>query len=330
MKTCFFTLLFSLACWPGPDCFPLLLNQGRTAFDQQKYDTAIKKWNGALLCPDADAPRRALLRQWIELAHERKTGPMRTARREFVEKYETASDKIAGQVNWSRQYVEAEGMAVVDRAKYALEAQAVAVATRGAEVVAYANLLEIAQGVRVQRTTTVRDLMTESDVVRTEVQGIIRGARREGEPLEKGGIVYVKVRMPLYDLAPLAGKESGVMAGARAPDPRPLSVGWLLPAGPGDSRALLLRFDDGRFDPALAPSLTDEGGRPLFDLAALISPTGTTPGSPDWNGPLLEARAAQQADGTVRLLSNADAVLPYLQRRAEAGGKARPGVAFLP
>lgn len=332
MKILCFALLLFLPGRPGP-CFPVLLNEGRLAYDDKKFDTAIKRWNGALKCPDADESRRALLRQWIDLAAERKKGAANTTppkRRDFVEKFETPNGVPTGQVDWSAQYVEAEGMAVIDRVKYTSEAQAIAMATRGAEIVAYANLLEIAQGVRVQRSTTVRDLMTESDVVRTEVQGIVRGARRVGEPLEKAGMVHVRVRMPLYDLAPLAAKESGGIVATHPPDPRPQPVGWLLPPAPGDSAALLLRFDGGRFDPALSLVITDDSGLTLFDFAALVSPTGETARSSDWNGPKLEARAEQRADGTVRLLSNTDVVLSYLKQRALSGNTARPAVAFLP
>lgn len=330
MKT---LLLLLLCCRPfflaGP-CFEFLLNKGIAELEAKNYDKALLKWNGAMECPDAGPGERALLRQWIAIANERKTGPVRAGRREFVENFEAKTDKTAGQVNWSRQFVEAEGMAVIDRVKYANEAQARAVALRGAEVVAYANLLEITKGVRVQRSTTVRDLMTESDVVRTEVEGIVRGARREGEPREKDGLMYVRVRMPLYELSPLAAQTAAAAAAAPNPlYPRPEPAGWLLPPVPGETRALLLRFD-GPFNPALAPVIADDQGNTLFDLSVLIAPPGSAPAvPPDWNGPKLEARAVQRADGTLHLPDNAGEVLAYLRERAETGGKMQPVVAFL-
>lgn len=330
MKIVFLSLLFSLTGLPGP-CYSVLFEQGHEAFKQKKYDTAIKKWRGGLECPDADVPERALLRQWIDLAGERKKGTATTAapaRRDFVEKIEKPSG--AAQIDWSNQYLEAGGMAVIDRDKYASKAQAEAVAVRGAEIVAYANLLEIAQGVRVQRSTTVRDLMTESDVVRTEVQGIVRAARRVGEPIEKNGAMYVRVRMPLYELAPLTAQTAGTDAYPKQPALRPEPVGWLLPPAPGDSLALLLRFSDGRFDPTLAPVLTDETGTALFDLSTLIgAPAEGVALPPDWAGPKLDARAEQRDDGTVRLLDNAGAVLEYLRKRAAAGDRSQPAVVFL-
>lgn len=331
MKIVFLALLLlANAQRPGP-CYQLLFEEGRTACDQKKYDTAIKKWEGGLLCPDAGRNERALLRQWIDFAKEKKKGAANTAppkRRDFVEKVLTPTGP--GQIDWSNQFVEAEGVAVIDRKRYANAAQARAVAIRGAEIVGYANLLEIAKGVRVQRTTTVRDLMTESDVVRTEVEGIVRGARRVGEPEEKDDVIYVQVRMPLYQLSTLSIRTTGIGAYPETPALRPEPVGWLLPPPPGDSLALLLRFNDSRFDPALAPVIADETGTVLFDLSGLIAPPGGAPAAPpDWNGPKLEARAIQRADGTVHLPDNTGEVLEYLRKRAETGGKMQPVVAFL-
>lgn len=329
MKTIFIILFLGFAAKFAGPCYSELFQEGYAAFNEKKYATAIKKWKGGLLCPDAGVSERALLRQWIELAHEKKKNAGQApapTRRNFVEKIETPAGD--GQIDWTERYVEAMGMAVIDRNKYALEAQAKAMAIRGAEAVAYANLLEIAQGVRVQRNTTVRDLATESDLVRTEVRGIVRGARQVGEPLEKDGMMHVRVRMPLYDLAPLAAQTPDNVAYHHLQLPRPQATGWLLPPVPGEDRALLLRFDQ-YFDPALAPIIADDAGKTRFDLSVLIAPAGNAGAPPDWNMPRLEAGAVQRPDGTIQLLNNATEVLEYLERMTKIGYKTQPIVAFL-
>jgi outer membrane protein FlgP len=50
-------------------------------------------------------------------------------------------------------------------------------AERAAKDDAYRNLLERVKGVRVEGETTVQDFVAQSDVVRTRVDGILRGAR---------------------------------------------------------------------------------------------------------------------------------------------------------
>ncbi|MFB3894751.1 MAG: LPP20 family lipoprotein [bacterium] len=50
-------------------------------------------------------------------------------------------------------------------------------AERAAKADAYRNLLERVKGVRVEGETTVQDFVAKSDIVRTRVDGVLRGAR---------------------------------------------------------------------------------------------------------------------------------------------------------
>ncbi len=70
-------------------------------------------------------------------------------------------------------------------------------AVRAAEVDAQRKLLEILQGLHLYGETTVRDGMLQSDVVRTRVQGFLRGAVKCGERYyrDRG---YAEVCMRLY------------------------------------------------------------------------------------------------------------------------------------
>ena len=75
-------------------------------------------------------------------------------------------------IDWTEGYIEAQGEAVAPAGK-ADTAQGKLLARRGAVVDLQRNLLEFLQGVRVDSRTTMRDFMA-SDVVRTEVQGMIK------------------------------------------------------------------------------------------------------------------------------------------------------------
>ena len=64
----------------------------------------------------------------------------------------------------------------MNREKFTLPGQAEEMAIRGAVVVAQRNLLEIIDGVQVYGQTVVKDLETQSDIIVTRIQGIIKGA----------------------------------------------------------------------------------------------------------------------------------------------------------
>jgi hypothetical protein len=80
-----------------------------------------------------------------------------------------------GMINWTSGEVYATGIGAPP-ANAVNAAQARAMAERAAQVVAYRNLLEIVKGVRVDSETVVENFMTKSDIIRTKVDGVIKGA----------------------------------------------------------------------------------------------------------------------------------------------------------
>jgi len=107
----------------------------------------------------------------------------------------------SGGINWSSGKVFAEGVGVPpEKAKYL--AQKNALACRAAIVDAQRNLLEATQGVRVQSQTLVKDFVVESDLIRTTVQGVVKGAQVMGKRMEADGSCQVTLGFSLSgDLA---------------------------------------------------------------------------------------------------------------------------------
>lgn len=101
-----------------------------------------------------------------------------------------------GSINWTAGEVYATGIGVPP-ASAANAAQSRAMAVRAAQVVAYRNLLEIVKGVRVDSETVVQDFITRSDVIRTRVDGIVKGARIVRSQHLSDGSVEVIVAMPM-------------------------------------------------------------------------------------------------------------------------------------
>jgi len=109
--------------------------------------------------------------------------------------YQVLAEDIAS-VDWRSGIISAKGVGVPPaRAKYL--AQQHALACRAAKVDAQRNLLENTQGVRVDSTTLVRDAMVESDIIRTEVRGIIKGAHETARQIMPDGSCEVTLVMPI-------------------------------------------------------------------------------------------------------------------------------------
>ncbi len=102
----------------------------------------------------------------------------------------------SGTVNWTTGEVYATGIGAPP-ARPVNAAQARAMAERAAQVVALRNLLETVKGVRVDSETVVENFMTKSDVIRTRVDGIVKGARILKKQFMSDGSVEVLVAMPM-------------------------------------------------------------------------------------------------------------------------------------
>ncbi len=165
----------------------------------------------------------------------------------------------SGKVDWTTGVITAVGIGAPP-AQPANAAQARAMAERAAQVVAYRNLLEAVKGVRVDSTTTVENFMVTSDVIRTEVSGIIQGATVMDKKYMSDGSVEVTVGMKLTGalaeaLMPKGGATpptSGAAPGAAAGQ---LYTGLVV-----DARGLGVR-------PALAPKILNEDGKEVYGSA---------------------------------------------------------------
>jgi len=99
-----------------------------------------------------------------------------------------------GMINWTSGEVYATGIGAPPP-NAVNPAQARAMAERAAQVVAYRNLLEIVKGVRVDSETVVENFMTKSDIIRTKVDGVIKGAMPVKKQYLSDGSVEITVVM---------------------------------------------------------------------------------------------------------------------------------------
>lgn len=98
-------------------------------------------------------------------------------------------------VNWSAGQIQAEGAGIGPA--NAPPSQARMMACRAAMLDAQRNLLESIEGVRVEGTTVVANMMVESDVIKTTVEGVLEGARMVNRNPQPDGSCFVEMTAPM-------------------------------------------------------------------------------------------------------------------------------------
>ncbi len=184
-----------------------------------------------------------------------------------ADKGDAVQDVPHGKINWTKQYVYATGSGAPD-----LKAPNVAVARLGAERVAradaYRNLLEAVKGVTVTGSTTIKNSMEESMEVKTQVEGVVKGAEVVTTKYYSDGGVDVVIRVPLSTLVekvaptPAATKEIENKESVKVTPPAGAEKGA---AGGGDQKAILV-FDvrGAKFTPSLFPAVYTEDGKIVY------------------------------------------------------------------
>lgn len=163
-----------------------------------------------------------------------------------------------GKVDWTTGVITAVGIGAPP-AQPANTAQARAMAERAAQAVAYRNLLEAVKGVRVDSTTLVENFMVTSDVIRTEVSGIVQGAMIMDKKYMSDGSVEVTIGMKLTG----ALADSLLPKGLQTP-PTGLGAtgvqGQIYTGLIVDARGLGVK-------PAMAPKILNEEGKEVYGSA---------------------------------------------------------------
>lgn len=168
-----------------------------------------------------------------------------------------------GSVNWSAGYLEAVGMGAPPE-KAAGKISARPAALRAAKVDAMRHLREVANAVQIDSYTRIRDVTEKSDVVHTQVEGLVKGAQVVRQQYLPDQSAEVTLRMPLYgDLSRVVlpmTLEQKKKTPASAPETPAAGAsvactGWVI-----DARGIGAH-------PAMSPRIFDEDGRELYGLS---------------------------------------------------------------
>jgi len=194
----------------------------------------------------------------------------------------------SGLINWTAGEIYATGIGAPP-AQPASAAQARAMAERAAYVVALRNLLEAVKGVRVDSESTVENFMVTSDVIRTHVDGIVRGARITKTRYMADGSVEVQVAMPLRGdlMDALVPENFGRPTGPQLPKPAPV------PQKPSDVKPIPQPSKPEPSKPVTppAPENKPEPVKPTLPPAGQVpekKPEPTKPETPAQEAPTIE------------------------------------------
>jgi len=168
-----------------------------------------------------------------------------------------------GEVNWAEQTIRATGSGAPNP-----DAPNIAAARLGAERAAKAdalrNILETVKGVRIDSETLVVNAMTQNDVIRTRVQGMVRGAQVVNTRYLSDGAVEVTVEIRMANPASptdtlaatvLPPQTMGTQTQNIPKAGNPVFTGVIF-----DARGLGIR-------PAMSPKIVDEDGREVYGSA---------------------------------------------------------------
>jgi hypothetical protein len=229
---------------------------------------------------------------------------------------EQAGDKAI--INYEDGYVEALGTGAVDPARVK-GTNARPMCLRAAQVDGYRNLLEATKGVQIDSQTTVRDFITESDVINAAVSGLVKGAKVINKDYLSDGTCEVTLRMSLsgkfaQTIIPKAIQEeqkrqptppAAPQPAPAVPQPTPASA----PVYTGmvvDARGLGAR-------PAMSPKIVDETGAEVYGSMIVDKAFAVSQGISGY------ARDLTAAQGNQRVTNNPVTVKGV---SAEGAGKA--------
>ena len=178
-------------------------------------------------------------------------------------------------IDWERQevIVSSLGAPNTDLPRPAWRASAL----RAARQTAYRDLLEAVKGVTVSSTTTVENSMLTSDIIKSQVEGAIRGFvvldTRYYETMDVAVIVKMPMTGALFDVL-LPGESGGRTTPATPAQPQPSQP---VSAG-GPTSGLIIDATGLDVMPAMAPKVLDEDGNEVYGTTKVLRQFAMTTG----------------------------------------------------
>ncbi|MBF2052960.1 MAG: LPP20 family lipoprotein [Candidatus Sericytochromatia bacterium] len=240
----------------------------------------------------------------------------------------------AGQIDWTNGQITVTGTGAAPNKAGMSAGQKRLMAQRAAVADAYRQLAELINGVNVDSETIVKDFVTESDVIRTRVSALIKGAKPGKPRYMSDGTVEVDVTLGVYGNNSLSAamvphvlekkevktiepvyttptREPSIVM----PTPTPTAIPTRTPETSkpvsGSYTGVIIDARGLGISPAMSPQIKDNDGKEIY--------IGDRPIDPDLVvniGIVGYANSLDQARGNARIGNN-----PLVIKAVQAGGR---------
>lgn len=201
---------------------------------------------------------------------------------------------------WEQGAITAEGFGTPPMGTYGSKASIMA--RRAAIVDAQRNLAEQINGVQVDAETTVENFVISSDLVKTKVSALIKGAMVVEEQMMPDGAYRVVMSMPMYGTQ---GLSSAIMPAIRPntpPTPPPPVISATITAqiqtsGVGYTGVIVDASGMG-LKPSFSPVIYDTNGRAIYGVSNINYDQAISQGMVGYSTSLSSAQTLPRAGGS--------------------------------
>lgn len=173
--------------------------------------------------------------------------------------------KADAATDWNAGVIRATGTGIPTTG--ARGAQARILARRAAIADAYRQLLEMTQGVQVDAETTVEMMMVTSDVIRTKVSGLVKGAQIVEEKMTSDGGYEVTMQIGMFGTNSLADaviERPTEVVPFPAPQPTKPSAPSVTITVSGGYTGVIIDCRGMNLNPVMSPVIKDSNGNKLY------------------------------------------------------------------
>ena len=201
---------------------------------------------------------------------------------------------------WEQGAITAEGFGTPPMGTYGSKASIMA--RRAAIVDAQRNLAEQINGVQVDAETTVENFVISSDLVKTKVSALIKGAMVVEEQMMPDGAYRVVMSMPMYGTQGLASAIMPAIRDNTPPTPPPPVISATITAqiqtsGVGYTGVIVDASGMG-LKPSFSPVIYDTNGRAIYGVSNINYDQAISQGMVGYSSSLSSAQTLPRIGGS--------------------------------
>ena len=204
--------------------------------------------------------------------------------------------RVEAAAQWNEGRITAEGFGTPPANAYGAKANIMA--RRAAIVDAQRNLAEQVNGVQVDAETTVENFVINSDIVKTKVSALIKGAIVVEEHAMPDGSYRVVMSMPLYGAQGLAAAVMPAIRDMTPPVPPPPEITTQIRTNGTAYTGVIVDASGMGLKPSFSPVIYDTSGRAIYGVSNINYDQAIERGMVGYAGSLYDAQTLPRIGGS--------------------------------